>query len=710
MPDQQLMAAVLQAAAIFLLLLTISFPGSSAGKPSEKEEAMALLDFKSSLTAGSGLSSWVPDGTPCDPKAEWNGVICLNGIVAVLKLNKMGLAGQFNPSSLRQLSGLRAISLVGNSLSGPFPEALSSLTSLRAIYLQGNRLSGPIPADFFSKMTRLRKLWLSGNQFTGAIPDSISDAKNLIELRLEGNKLSGQIPDFSSLKLLRALNLSQNGLEGEIPASLSRFEASSFSGNPGLCGPQLTNQPCKPHETTSTTSIETAGATNPGSEPKDQEIKKSKLGMIALLLIVVCALGAGAMAVTRARGKVDNFETLGHEQNSSKTLPASQSLPRTTTDRTSVEPPSPAPKRTGSNLQENGGGRAPKGNGSGELVMVNEGKGIIRLSDLMKAAAEVLGNGGLGSAYKAVMASGVAVAVKRMRDMNRVGREGFEAEMRRFGRMNHPNVLPPLAYHYRKDEKLVVSEFVPKGSLLYVLHGDKGADHAALDWPRRLNIILGIARGVGYLHAELVATDIPHGNLKSGNVLLNANFDPLIADYGYITLVNPSVACNTMFAYKSPEAIQHRHVSPKSDVYCLGIIILEILTGKFPSQYLNNTKGGTDLVECAASAISQNQVIELLDPAIISTARSSIPDMQELLVIGLACTESNLDERPDMKEAIKRVEDVGVVATEILKTVPRGEMNMNNAADAAEPHPPPPSSQQEDDVTKHELISIDPVS
>ena len=110
-------------------------------------------------------------------------------------------------------------------------------------------------------------------------------------------------------------------------------------------------------------------------------------------------------------------------------------------------------------------------NGIGDIVMVNDEKGSFGLQDLMKAAAEVLGNGGLGSAYKAAMATGLSVVVKRMREMNKIGKDVFDAEMRQFGRIRHANILTPLAYHYRREEKLFVTEYKPKGSLLYVLHG-----------------------------------------------------------------------------------------------------------------------------------------------------------------------------------------------------------------------------------------------
>lgn len=142
--------------------------------------------------------------------------------------------------------------------------------------------------------------------------------------------------------------------------------------------------------------------------------------------------------------------------------------------------------RKGSNHTKGGGGMP-------ELVMLNEEKGVIGLPDLMKSAAEVLGNGGLGSSYKAVMANGFAVVVKRIREMNAMGREGFDAEMKRFGTLSHWNVLTPLAYHYRKEEKLLIYEYIPKSSLLYLLHGMNSTKNkmvAKLYEDREANIFL----------------------------------------------------------------------------------------------------------------------------------------------------------------------------------------------------------------------------
>lgn len=167
---------------------------------------------------------------------------------------------------------------------------------------------------------------------------------------------------------------------------------------------------------------------------------------------------------------------------------------------------------------------------------------------------------------------------------------------------------------------------------------------------------------MGYLHSELASYDLPHGNLKSCNILIGKNYEPLLNDYALHPLINSTPSTQLMFAYRSPEGIHHQQVSHKSDVYCLGIIILELVSGKYPSQYLtNNQKGesGTDVVQWVLSALDEKRERELIDPDLLATeANECLGQIEKLLHIGVACTESEVDRRIDIQEAITRINNI----------------------------------------------------
>ena len=151
---------------------------------------------------------------------------------------------------------------------------------------------------------------------------------------------------------------------------------------------------------------------------------------------------------------------------------------------------------------------------------------------------------------------------------------------------------------------------------------------------------------------------MPDGNLKPSNVLLGPDNHPFLSDYGFCPIVSIE-GLEALFAYKTPEAVQHGKVSPKSDVYCLGIIILEILTAKFPSQYLSNGNGGSDVVQWVTSTFSEGKQAELLDPE-ISGCLNSLGSMENLLHIGAICTKNSPEQRLDIKEAIRMIKEIQV--------------------------------------------------
>ncbi|WOL19839.1 hypothetical protein Cni_G28641 [Canna indica] len=634
---------------LLLLLQPIFYSGSEIAPMSDVD---ALLLLKNSFTDAAALSSWTPATSPCDPKSPWTGVVCIRGVITAIRLSGMGLSGTINVDALSHFTGLRAVSFANNSFTGGIP-ALGRLTALKSIYLSNNRLSGVIPGEFFDDIDRLKKLWLDGNDFTGPIPYSLSKSTALMELRLENNHFSGTLPALV-LPSLSSFNVSNNELEGVIPDVYNKFNASSFMGNKGLCGMPLPSKPCMELE-------------------NERTVSRKMAALLIVALIVVCLI-VYMIAKREKHAKVNEFESSSREmgigENSLGSPPEKYSraisVQKNAGHMRMASSMSMRSTNGGSgaatSVSAAGGGGGGAG-GTGDLVMVNEGKGAFGLAELMKATAEVMGSSSLGSAYKAVMANGVAVVVKRMRDMNRIGKELFDAELRRLGAFCHPNVLPPLAYHYRKDEKLMVVEYIPKGSLLYVLHGDRGIDHSSLDWPTRTKIARGVARGLAYLHAELPSSEAPHGNLKSSNVLLAPDFEPLLADYGFLALVNPAQAGSTMQAHQSPEVIAGGLVTPRSDIYCLGVLILELLTGKYPSQYLSSANGGIDVVNWVSHFVGEGREAEILDPAIVAGAHpSSLSEMKRLVRVGVECSEADPNRRLELREAVERIEEVAVEA------------------------------------------------
>nr|GLL17913.1 pollen receptor-like kinase 3 [Ipomoea trifida] len=587
-----------------------------------------LIEFKESLHNAKGLDyTWVKGKSPCDKKRRWFGVQCHRNTVTGLRLYNMGLAGDIDVDALSNLQGLRMIAMANNSFSGPIPD-FNKLRSLRALFIQGNKFSGEISADYFKKMYGLRKLWLSGNGFSGKIPASLGKLPRLMELHLEGNGFSSVIPPLAQ-ESLRKLDLSGNKLQGEIPSGMARFGAKAFQGNPELCGEPVGRQ-CRADLH--------GGAAAAGAPPNAQ---LSKSGMRWLLLSIVVALLLVGILFNKNQTE-NNVKTRRKEKLDEVVVPVH--IPRMA-KRESIN--NRSSRRSGTPT-------TPGTSSGGDFVVVNEERGVFGLSDLMMAAAEVIGNGGLGSAYKAEMPIGLTVMVKRLKETNnRMNKDAFDAEIIKMGNLRHPNILPPLAYHYRKEEKLVVSEFIPSGSLLYLLHGDRGAAHNDLNAATRIKIIKGVASGMEYLHTEFATYELPHGNLKSSNILLTPTYDPLLTDYAFHPLLNGTPTLHFMFALKAPEGLQ---ISHKSDVYCLGILVLEIVTGKFPSQYLNNQKGGTDVVQWVRHAVADGKETEVIDPEIADV--DSDGQMVKLLQIGVACTESDVEKRLSMKEAIEGIRDI----------------------------------------------------
>ncbi|XP_071725390.1 probable inactive receptor kinase At1g48480, partial [Rutidosis leptorrhynchoides] len=503
------------------------------------QDREALLRLRSSV--GGKIHLWnVTASSPC----KWNGVSCENNRVTVLRLPGKSLAGELPTGIFSNLTELRTLSLRLNALTGKLPSDLASCKSLRNLYLQGNKFSGEIP-EFLPFLHDLVRLNLASNNFSGQIPASFSNLTRLRTLYLENNQLSGSIPVGLNLPDLSQFNVSNNLLKGSIPAKLQSFHDTSFLGNSLLCGKPLVacsgaiSIPAKP--------IVVEGDNNSMNKKK----KKLSGGAIAgiaigsvlgLVLIVLVLLFLCRKKSTKKTSSID-IAAISKEVE----MPGEKSVGEVQTGGYSAISAAAAAAMSGSN---NGKGVETIGASEKKLIFFGNQAKVFDLEDLLRASAEVLGKGTFGTAYKAVLEMGTVVAVKRLRDVN-ISENEFREKIEAVGTMDHENLVPLRAYYYSRDEKLLVHDYMPMGSLSALLHGNKGAGRTPLNWDLRWSIALGAARGVDYLHSQ--GPNVSHGNIKSSNVLLSKSYEARVSDFGLVHLVGPSSAPNRVAGYRAPE-------------------------------------------------------------------------------------------------------------------------------------------------------------
>ncbi|XP_071705454.1 pollen receptor-like kinase 4 [Rutidosis leptorrhynchoides] len=582
---------------------------------SDSNDITKLITFKKSLANAAALNDWDTNVAPCNgARPNWSGVICgKDGTVFGLQLENMGLNGTIDMDALAELSTIRTLSFANNSFEGSMPD-VSKIRALRGIYLSNNKFSGVIRDDMFMGMSSMRKVQLGNNKFTGRIPGSLNGLNILVDLQLQDNEFEGEIPDFEQKNL--KVNFANNRLSGQIPPGLRNQDPSSFSGN-NVCG-----KPVK-----STCKI-----------TKEKHTQKALI-LAIIFVVLVLALILVTLRVCRTQ------RTPKNECKNNQIKKLNKNNPYRTSSKD---------MQTHSDEEENN--KRPQNNG--KLQFVRSDRERFGLNELLRASADVLGGGSFGSSYKAAMNDGPAVVVKRFRDMNNVRKEEFYVHLTRLGRFSHPNLLPIVAFYYKKDEKLLITEFAENGSLASHLHGNRKPNEPGLDWPTRLNIIKGIAQGLDYLYKQLPHLSLPHGHLKSSNVLLDNDFNPLLADYALVPIVNKHHAREFMVAYKSPEFSYHDRTTHKTDVWCLGILILEMLTGIFPANYLKQGKGGnSDLETWVNSVVREEWTGEVFDKDMKGTSNCE-GEMLKLLKIGMCCCEWNVEKRWDFKMALEKIAEL----------------------------------------------------
>ncbi|XP_006581954.1 LRR receptor-like serine/threonine-protein kinase FEI 1 isoform X3 [Glycine soja] len=519
-----------------------------------------------------------------------------NEFAQCINLPYMQLGGIISPS-IGKLSRLHRLALHQNGLHGIIPNEISNCTELRALYLRANYLQGGIPSNI-GNLSFLHVLDLSSNSLKGAIPSSIG-----------------------RLTQLRVLNLSTNFFSGEIPdiGVLSTFGNNAFIGNLDLCGRQV-QKPCR---TSLGFPVVLPHAESDEAEVPDKRsshyVKWVLVGAITIMglalvmtlsLLWICLLSKKERAARRYIEVKDQINPESSRKNDgTKLITFHGDLPYTSLEI------------------------------------------IEKLESLDED--DVVGSGGFGTVYRMVMNDCGTFAVKRI-DRSREGSDqGFERELEILGSIKHINLVNLRGYCRLPSTKLLIYDYLAMGSLDDLLHENT---EQSLNWSTRLKIALGSARGLTYLHHDC-CPKIVHRDIKSSNILLDENMEPRVSDFGLAKLlVDEDAHVTTVvagtFGYLAPEYLQSGRATEKSDVYSFGVLLLELVTGKRPTDPSFASRG-VNVVGWMNTFLKENRLEDVVDKRCIDADLESV---EVILELAASCTDANADERPSMNQVLQILE------------------------------------------------------
>ncbi|TXG49937.1 hypothetical protein EZV62_025812 [Acer yangbiense] len=542
-----------------------------------------------------------------------------------LNLSRNTLVGSI-PVTVRELKALNVLDLSENWLKGSIPVEIGGAYSLKELRLEGNFLAGKIPTSI-ENCSSLTTLVLSKNNLTGPIPAAVAKLTNLQNVDLSFNGLAGSLPkQLANLVHLVSFNISHNHLQGELPAGgfFNTISPSSVSGNPSLCG-SAANKSCpavlpKPIVLNPNSSSDST----PGAVPPTLGHKRIILSISALIAIGAAAvIVVGVIAIT-----VLNLRVRSSSSRSAAALALSAG------DDYSQSPTTDA--------------------NSGKLVMFSGDPDFSTGAHALLNKDCELGRGGFGAVYRTVLRDGRSVAIKKLTVSSLVkSQEEFEREVKKLGKVRHPNLVALDGYYWTQSLQLLIYEFVSSGSLYKHLHEKSGGNH--LSWNERFNVILGTAKSLAHLHQS----NIIHYNIKSSNVLIDGSGEPKVGDYGLARLLPMldryvlSSKIQSALGYMAPEfACRTVKITEKCDVYGFGVLVLEIVTGKRPVEYMEDDV--VVLCDMVRGALEEGRVEECVDARL--QGKFPVEEAIPVMKLGLICTSQVPSNRPDMGEVVNILE------------------------------------------------------
>ncbi|XP_059298531.1 probably inactive leucine-rich repeat receptor-like protein kinase At5g06940 [Lycium ferocissimum] len=620
-------------------------------------KSLVILDLSQNNITGSlpKVGSSLPNLVSFDVSQNKLSGAFPNGICGAKGLVDLGLhTNLFNGSipndSINQCMNLERFQVQDNLFSGNFPSWLWSLPKIKLIRAENNRFSGEIP-DSISHAAQLEQVQIDNNSFTSKIPQSLGLIRSLYRFSASLNGLYGELPsNFCDSPVMSIINLSHNYLSGIVPelkkckklVSLSLADNNFIGEIPKSLGalPVLTYLDLSHNNLT-------------GQIP--EEFQNLKLALFNV-------------SFNRLSGRVPASLISG--------LPASflQGNPELCGPGLSNSCSEEKDMHKGVNLSKLASALISV-TLAVAILIIAVGFYIIRRSrkrrsemdgwrsvffyplrvsenDLMMAMTEknARGNGRtFGRVYIVNLPSGELIAVKKLMNFGTQSSKSMKTDIKTLAKIRHKNITKILGFCYSNDAIFLIYEYLARGSL-----GD--LIDIQLPWSVRLRIAIGVAQGLAYLHKDYLP-HLLHRNLKSTNILLDADYEPKITDFALDRIVGEaafklSLASDAASScYLPPEYGYTKRASEQMDTYSFGVILLELITGRQAEEAESAGEGSLDVVKWVRRKINiTNGALQVLDPKISSASQH---EMLGALEIALHCTTVMPEKRPSMFEVVR---------------------------------------------------------
>ncbi|CAL0312249.1 unnamed protein product [Lupinus luteus] len=592
------------------------------------------------------------------------------------------------PKHLCQGKRLQSLVLFNNKFSGTLPSQFGECRSLTIISMENNQLSGDVPSNFWIH-PGLETLKMQYNMFSGSISNSISTAKRLSKLHLQGNNFSGMLPTgICELHLLMKFDVSKNLLTGEVPICITRLKMLEFLRlqENMFTGPIPSNFSFWHELTELNLSHNQFSGTIPSQLSYLPYLTYLDLSMNSLTGNVppeLVKLGLSVFNASRNKlyGEVPYVFSnpvflSGLMENPGLCSPVIKEFP-------------PCSKQNPFSVTAviisaacffifvgfvllflkrkflffNGKSCKPSYKTTTFQIVGFSEEDIVPFL----TRENLIGSGSSGQVYKVNLNNGEFVAAKKLwGGTQKLHTESlFKSEIDILGRIRHANIVKLLFSCSADDLMVLVYEYMENGSLGDVLHVNKCEE--LREWSTRLNIAVGAAQGLAYLHHGCVPP-ILHRDVKSNNILLDQDFLPRVADFGLAKTLQheegdvsatPRVAGS--YGYIAPEYGYTHKVTEKVDVYSFGVVLMELITGKRPNDpslgdNMDIVKWVTDIVFSSA----EDQPIDLahiIDP-MLNLTTCDYEVIKNVLHVALLCTTPFPMNRPSMRRVVELLKEL----------------------------------------------------